>query len=73
MLRVYSVADKDIWNKIVKSFSNWDIYYLCEYALSFKIHGDGDVFLIYFEYKMIDFVMLLCKRILLIVSCLEES
>ena len=51
MLKVYSAADKDIWNKIVKSFSNWDIYYLCEYALSFKIHGDGDVFLIYFEYK----------------------
>lgn len=33
----------------MKSFQNWDIYYLYEYAYSFMLHGDGDIFLIYFE------------------------
>lgn len=35
----------------MKSFKNWDIYYLYEYAYSFMLHGDGDIFLIYFENK----------------------
>ena len=51
MIKIYNELDRDIWNKTVKSFSNWDIYYLYEYALSFKIHGDGDIFLVYFEYQ----------------------
>lgn len=33
----------------MKSFKNWDIYYLYDYAYSFFVHGDGDMFLIYFE------------------------
>ena len=41
MLTVLSSNQKDEWNKIIKSFVNWDIYYLCEYAESFQIHGDG--------------------------------
>ena len=51
MIKIYNELDRDIWNKTVKSFLNWDIYYLYEYALSFKIHGDGDIFLVYFEYQ----------------------
>lgn len=38
------------WNEIVHSFPHWDIYYLNEYAHSFEIHGDGEAFLIYFQY-----------------------
>lgn len=34
----------------MKSFDNWDVYYLYEYAYSFMLHGDGDIFLIYFEH-----------------------
>lgn len=33
----------------MKSFENWDVYFLYEYAYSFMLHGDGDIFLIYFE------------------------
>lgn len=39
------------WNEIVHSFPHWDIYYLNEYAHSFEIHGDGEAFLIYFQYR----------------------
>lgn len=35
----------------MKSFCDWDIYYLYEYAYSFMLHGDGDILLIYFEYE----------------------
>ncbi|MBC3805026.1 peptidoglycan bridge formation glycyltransferase FemA/FemB family protein, partial [Acetobacterium fimetarium] len=40
---------KEKWNNIVKSFSNWDIYYLHEYAVSFMKHGDGIPLLFYYE------------------------
>ena len=37
------------WDRYVKSFPNWDVYYLCEYAVSFMLHGDGEPFLICYE------------------------
>ena len=39
----------DEWNSIVKSFANWDIYYLYEYTESMARHGDGKQFLFYFK------------------------
>ena len=49
ILTIYKQGDKEEWNACVKSFVNWDIYYLYEYAYSFMLHGDGDIYLIYFE------------------------
>ena len=49
ILKIYDKHDAVAWNDCVKSFENWDIYYLYEYAYSFMLHGDGDIFLIYFE------------------------
>lgn len=49
-MKIIPIKEKQNWNAIVKSFSNWDIYYLNEYAESFKIHGDGEPYLIYFEF-----------------------
>ena len=46
---VISHEDKTRWNNIVKSFNDWDIYYLQEYAMSFYIHGDGEPLLLYYE------------------------
>lgn len=46
MLNVYTMKDRDKWNDIVKSFKNWDVYYLYEYAYSFMLHGDGKPLLI---------------------------
>jgi len=33
----------------VRSFDHWDIYYLYEYAYSFLLHGDGEIYLLSFE------------------------
>lgn len=43
------IEDRENWNKIIKGFENWDVYYLNEYAKSLQIHGDGSPFLLYWE------------------------
>lgn len=48
-MEVIGVEDKRRWDEIIKSFPNWDIYFLCDYAISLKIHGDGEPKLFYFE------------------------
>ena len=49
MLTVFDKTKRKEWNEIVKSFKDWDVYYLFEYANSFSIHGDGEPLLLYFE------------------------
>ena len=49
-MEIIPVAEVKRWNGIVKRFPHWDVYYLNEYAYSFKIHGDGEAFLIYYYY-----------------------
>lgn len=51
MLEVYDKNSREKWNNIVKSFTNWDIYYLYEYAYSFMLHKDGEPFLLYFTHN----------------------
>ncbi len=46
----------------MKSFKNWDIYYLYEYAYSFMLHGDGDIFLIYYECEQDRFCYVVMQR-----------
>ena len=48
-MEIIQIEEREKWNNIVKSFSEWDVYYLNEYAHSLQIHGDGDPFLIYHE------------------------
>ncbi len=48
MLNILSANEKEKWNQAVKSYAKWDIYYLCEYAETFRLHGDGDPLLIEF-------------------------
>lgn len=48
-LEIITCENRDKWNSIVKKASNWDVYYLWEYAISLKIHGDGEPLLIYYK------------------------
>ncbi len=48
-MRIIKAEEADKWNEVIKSFSNWDIYYLNEYAKSFQIHGDGEPLLVCHE------------------------
>jgi len=48
-LKFFTFRQAAEWNAYVKSFPNWDVYYLCEYAISLMLHGDGEPFLICYE------------------------
>ena len=49
MIKSYTLEDSEIWDKIVKSFANHDVYYLSGYVRAFQLNGDGEPELIYFE------------------------
>lgn len=38
-----------MWDATVRSFSNYDVYYLRGYLMAFYIHGDGEPVLFYYE------------------------
>lgn len=48
-MKIINISQNREWNKLIKSFADWDIYYLNEYVQSLAIHGDGEPLLIYFE------------------------
>lgn len=49
MIKIVSLKNSIKWDDIVKSFSEYDVYYLSGYVKAFMIHGDGDPFLLYYE------------------------
>lgn len=49
MLKVLGIDKNDEWDKIVKSFKDYDVYYLSGYVKAFQIHGDGEPILFYYE------------------------
>lgn len=49
MLSIITLDESDKWDSIVKSFRNYDVYYLSGYTKAFKLHGDGEPTLIYYH------------------------
>lgn len=49
MIRLIPINASLEWDNIVRSFHNYDVYYLSGYVKAFHIHGDGDPFLLYYE------------------------
>ena len=62
MISIYKISDSEKWNEIVKSFNNYDVYYLAEYTKAFQIHGDGEPLLFYYEGSGIKAVNVVMKR-----------
>lgn len=48
-LIVYSIEQCEEWDKIVKSFEKYDVYWLSGYVKAFQIHGDGEPILFFYE------------------------
>ena len=51
MLFIYKVDENEQWDNIVRSFEEYDIYWLSGYVKAFQIHGDGVPLLFYYEGK----------------------
>lgn len=49
VLKVCSLKEAEEWDKIVRSFIEYDVYWLSGYVKAFQIHGDGEPLLIYYE------------------------
>lgn len=49
MLTVYTLSDAAQWDKIVRSFREYDVYYLSGYVKAFQLHGDGEPLLFHYE------------------------
>lgn len=49
MIKLYNLSEAELWDTCVKSFAEWDVYYLSGYVKAFHIHGDGEPYLLYYE------------------------
>ena len=50
------------WDETVKSFAEYDVYYLSGYVKAFQIHGDGDPQLLYYEADGLKAIYVYMKR-----------
>ncbi len=50
MLEIISFKEVERWDSIVRSFKEYDIYYISDYLKAYQINGDGEPTLFYFEY-----------------------
>ena len=48
-LTVFTLDQSEQWDAVVRSFKEYDVYWLSGYVKAFKIHGDGDPLLFYYE------------------------
>ena len=62
MLTIITLEEAEKWDSIVKSFENFDVYYLSGYTKAFEIHGDGQPMLIYYEDEDIRAINVVMKR-----------
>lgn len=49
MIKLIHLAHSAEWDNVVRSFSEYDVYYLSGYVKAFHIHGDGEPFLLFYE------------------------
>lgn len=62
ILKVINDPNDSQWDICVRSFSNYDIYYLSGYAKAFHIHGDGEPLLFYYERENLRGINVVMKR-----------
>lgn len=61
-LSTYTIEQADQWDKVVRSFASFDVYYLSGYVKAFQIHGDGEPMLFYYENGTIRGINVVMKR-----------
>jgi hypothetical protein len=62
MFSIIKIDNFNKWDEIVKSFKDYDVYYLSSYTKAFQIHGDGEPLLIYYEDGTIRAINVVMKR-----------
>lgn len=49
MLNVYTLNEAKRWDAIVRSFPDYDVYWLNGYVKAFQVHGDGEPMLLFYD------------------------
>lgn len=62
MIKIYNISEAKTWDEIVRTFSNYDVYYLSGYVKAFQIHGDGEPQLLYYTSKELRGIYVYMKR-----------
>lgn len=61
-ISVINIDETEKWDSIVKSFKDYDVYYLNGYVKAFQIHGDGEPMLVYFTGERTRAINVIMKR-----------
>ena len=72
VMKIFDISQSEIWDGIVKSFAQYDIYYLSGYIKAFQIHGDGEPQLLYYEAENLKAIYVYMKRKTCIEGCFDS-
>ena len=61
-MKVYTLDNCEEWDEVVRSFKKYDTYWLSGYVKAFKIHGDGEPLLFFYENKSVRGINVVMKR-----------
>ncbi len=61
-LVVYTLDKSDDWDEIVRTFKDYDVYWLSGYVKAFQIHGDGEPLLFYYKDEKTRGINVVMKR-----------
>ena len=62
MLTVYGINQNEEWDTVVKSFAQYDVYYLSGYVRAFQLHGDGEPMLLLYQSGSLRGINVVMKR-----------
>lgn len=61
-LKVFTIEQAEEWDAVVRTFKDYDVYWLSGYVKAFQIHGDGEPLLFYYEDKNARGINVVFKR-----------
>ena len=61
-MKIFNISQSQVWDEVVRSFSEYDIYYLSGYVKAFQIHGDGEPQLLFYEEDGLRAIYVYMKR-----------
>lgn len=61
-LKIYTLEQAEDWDSAVAGFQAYDVYYLSGYVKAFRLHGDGEPLLFYYDDGKIRGINVVMKR-----------